>query len=176
MRLTWVFAALVVAVTASALTVKKASVKKLTEDAALIVRGKVVAQTPRWVDGNIFTFVTLAIDEQLKGDYRGKTVVVKNYGGTVGDLGQEVTGAPVFSAGEEVLLLLTFWKGEYMIHSIALGKFSIVQEKGERYAINDLTNVTLVDPATHQEFTSPAEKFNKVKLETLLQQIRAFAK
>jgi hypothetical protein len=175
MKSTWIFAMLVVASTASALTVEKASIKKLTGDAALIVLGKVVSQESRWVDGNIFTYVTLAIDAQFKGAHRGKTVVVKNYGGTVGEISEEVAGAPVFAAGDEVLLLLIHWKGEYLIHSIALGKFAIVQEKNQRYAVNDLSNVTLVDPATKKEIAPPGEKFTKVKLETLIQQIKAFA-
>ena len=176
MRFKILVVAVLIATTASALTVKQASIKKLTADAALVVTGTVAAQEARWDDGNIYTYVTLDIARCLKGQAPGKTVVVKNYGGTVGEISEVVAGAPVFAEGKEVLLFLTLWRGDYFIHSIALGGFDIVQEGGARYAVNDLSHVTLVDPVTHKEIAEPGQKRTKIELESFVAQVRAFAR
>ena len=176
MRLTFTLMAVLLATATSALTVRKATVMQLTQDASLVVVGKIVSQAAYWEDGNIYTDVTVAIDQCYKGSPEGKTLVVKNYGGTVGETSQVVAGAPEFVPGDEVVLFLISWKGEYWIHSIALGEFAIVIDAGERYAVNDLSHVGLVDPATNREITQADEKITKVKLETLIQQVKAFAR
>ncbi len=176
MKFKWTLAAALLVTTAWALTVKQASIKKLTEDAALIVIGKVESQTAQWENGNIFTHVTLEVKQCLKGKLPNKFVVVKNYGGTIGETSQIVSGAPEFAPGKEVMLFLVAWRDEYYIHSIALGEFTLIQENNRRYAINDLSHVTLVDPVTHQKISEPEKKRTKVELEAFIQQVRDFVR
>jgi PKD repeat protein/uncharacterized protein (DUF779 family) len=82
--------------------------KELTEKAESIVIGKVSAQKSGWNDNHtqIFTTVTISVDEFLKGDDKSKTKTIKIPGGKVGDIGLTVVGAPIFTTGERTLLFL----------------------------------------------------------------------
>ena len=73
-------------------------------------------------------------------------------GGKIGDLTDKVDGTPVFQAGEEVILFLVEYHGDYYIHSIVLGSFRVfVDAKNTKRVINDLRNIHLVDPDTGKE-------------------------
>ena len=84
------------------------SIKQLTDEAESIIIGKVAKQKSEW-DSNhkmIYTTVTVAVNEYLKGDDGSKTQIIKIPGGKVGDVGLEVVGAPSFDDGEKALLFL----------------------------------------------------------------------
>ena len=156
-----------------ALTVEKTSLEKLVRDSHLIIMGEVVSSRSVWEGKNIFTYIRVRISERLKGEHVRSEVSVKQLGGTVGTVSEIVDGSPTFRAGEEVILFLVAWKDAYWVHSIVLGKFSILEEEGERYAMNDLRNIGLVDPISKREITRVDEKISRIPVDTFLAEVRS---
>ena len=64
------------------------------------------------------------VDQQIKGQLPGDSLVLKELGGTVGDITQSVVGGPRFSAGERNLLFLVpaDEPERYRTYALELGK------------------------------------------------------
>jgi hypothetical protein len=94
---------------ASASVVIAPSFDKLVADADAIVYAEVVERASRWERrGNrnvIVTDVTLRVREVLKGK-SDAIRVVRVLGGTVGEVTQQVVGAPLFIVGDRDVLFL----------------------------------------------------------------------
>jgi len=85
----------------------QSELKILSENADVIVTGKVIQQNSSWNENKtrIFTRATIQVEETLKGS--GLNSVVVNYpGGEVGDIGEMYTHTPKFENDEEVLVFL----------------------------------------------------------------------
>lgn len=113
--------------------VKEKSMKDLIKDSDSIIVGKVIDKKPYWEEGKIFTDVMVLVDMRIKGN-SDIQIVVKVPGGAVGDINAEVSDAPFFENGEEVLL---FSKGNEVV-GWNQGKFTIkndkIKETGESLA------------------------------------------
>lgn len=127
---------LVIPVNLDGLTVKEATLKELTNESFLVIHGTVVEQSSRWdvAQRNIYTYNTIRLSGVLKGSIKGKSVLVRELGGKVGDTEARVSGLKYLRKNEEVLLFLRKTEEEevYKIHSFALGKFSVFTENGKR--------------------------------------------
>jgi len=156
------------------LTVELISLERLTRSSQLIVRGEVLRSFSRWEDKNIYTYTTVRVVESLKGDGQSE-ITVKQMGGTVGEISEVISGAPELTNGEEVVLFLVNWKNNYWIHSIVLGKFSVVLENDAPVAYNNLNNVGLIDPVTKREVTAPSARVNAFPLAPFMSEIRSYA-
>jgi hypothetical protein len=154
------------------LTVAKISLQELTAQSNLVIYGTIVSAHSRWEGQAINTYTSIRVKETLKGEGR-EFITVKQMGGRVGDISDEVTGSPELKEGEDVILFLVEWKGSYWIHSIVLGKFSIVTQNGSLVACNDLNNVGLIDPVTKREVTDPTKKTNAFPLGSFMNEIRS---
>jgi hypothetical protein len=99
--------------------------------ARAIVIGRVLALGSR-LDSDqdrIFTYVTVAIEETLKGEINSLRIVLKEEGGEVDGQGSTIFGAPQFSRGERMLLYLeTRSDGSLRVHQMGFGKLSIVDD------------------------------------------------
>jgi len=155
------------------LTVKKATVDELVESSHLILHARVASSSSQWEGNNIYTYTQLDVIEPMKGSPTER-VTVKQLGGRVEQDALEVPGSPKLEQGEEVVLFLVRWNDAYWIHSIVLGKFSIVRAEGRVEAVNDLNNVGLIDPVTGAEITDAASKRNALPLDMLKQQVRRY--
>lgn len=160
---------------AFSLTVENISLERISRESHTIVYGTVLSSYSQWEEKNIFTYTTVRVKESLKGN-NSSTITVKQLGGTVGEIGQEVSGSPRLVLGEDVVLFLTQWKGAFWIHSIVLGKFSIISENGRPVAFNDLNNIGLIDPVTKEEITKPNQKSNHIPLQNFLGEVRSFTR
>lgn len=114
----------------------------LVADAAWIVAGRVTAIESFWdaAKRGIFTAVTIAIDEVLKGDISAPEITLKQVGGTVGDVHSWVEGSPEFTRGEHVLVFLSAnADGTPRIAHLHQGKFSISTDSdtGHEWAYRD---------------------------------------
>ncbi|MBM2841742.1 MAG: hypothetical protein HW412_2270 [Bacteroidetes bacterium] len=158
---------------ALSLTVEKLSLERMARESHTIVHGTVLSSYSQWEDKNIYTYTTIRVTESLKGN-RGSSITVKQLGGTVGEIGQEISGTPRLHQGEDVVLFLIQWKDALWIHSIVLGKFSVINEGNGPVAFNDLNNIGLVDPVTKQEITQPNQKSNHIPLPNFLGEVRSF--
>ncbi|HEX5735108.1 MAG TPA: DUF4214 domain-containing protein [Blastocatellia bacterium] len=96
-----------------------------------IVRGKVVSVGTRMDENDrIYTYITLKVQEVLKGQITERKIVIKEEGGEYGDRGTLIFGTPQFKLGERVLLYLdTRNDGSLRVHQMFLGKFSIVKDE-----------------------------------------------
>ena len=126
----------------SAATYLPMSDADLAGHAPLIVRGSVIARDTRleWDNGESlpFTFVTLQRLESLKGA-APETLTLRLPGGRVGDVAWWVPGTPVFSPGEEVVLMLAAHPGqpgEFRLTELALSRFDLVSDDaGRKFAV-----------------------------------------
>lgn len=97
--------------------------------ASAIVRGHVLATSvgrdPQ--TGAIYTYVTLAVEESFKGNVAEPTIVIKQLGGVLGDIGYAVADQATFTNGEEVILFLETRPRDRTLYTVALwqGKWTI---------------------------------------------------
>jgi Putative Ig domain/Matrixin/Ig-like domain from next to BRCA1 gene len=127
---------------ASATTIVPMSDDEMLIGARAIVTGKVLriesgfdAQQDR-----IYTYITVKVQQVLKGQISERRIVLKELGGQVGNQGLTVWGNPQFKRGERVLLYLDTWKdGSLRTYQMCLGKFSVVQDAatGHEYVQRD---------------------------------------
>lgn len=157
------------------LTVEYISLDRMTKESQLIVYGKVISQYSIWEDKSIYTYTTIEIYDVLKGNYKSKKVVVKQMGGTVGYISQVVDGTPKLKLGKEVVLFLRDWKGAYWIHSIVLGHYNVIVEKGKKFVFNDLNNIGLIDPTTKKLITSPNKIENRFEFTSFVNAVKSYA-
>jgi hypothetical protein len=160
---------------AASLTVEKISLEELTAQSDLIVRGIVVSSSSQWEQSSIYTYTTIRVEELLKGNPPAD-LRVKQLGGRVGEIAAEVPGTPELNPKDEVVLFLREWNGDYWIHSIALGKFTVLRDGPTAMTVSDLNNVGLVDPVTKQEITDKAGKINTIPLESFLNDVRSLSR
>ncbi len=102
---------------------------QLTAEAGAILHGVVTDVRSDWNPSrtHIFTFVTVRADRYLKGDL-GSTVTLMEFGGTVGDLRQEIPGVPQFTPGQEVVLFLSVKPPLYpAVLSLSQGQFTVTR-------------------------------------------------
>lgn len=141
---------------AGATTVLFQDVPALTRTSDAVVRGTVTRQQSRWTGDHrrIVTDVELSVSETLKGTPRS-TLVIRQPGGEVGDIGQRVDGLASFKVGEEVLVFLEQQGDGFIVSGLAQGKYRIERSSDGRgiFAVPDPNTheARVVDPLTHQE-------------------------
>jgi hypothetical protein len=143
------------ALMASATTLQRMSVAKMTQAAELVVRAQCVANSTTWDGGEIWTFTSFAVEDSWKGAPTGaaRQLTVRLLGGSVGNLSSTVSGVPRFRAGEEVILFLqSTARGDYSIVSWVQGTFRIHRDarSGAEMVVQDTAAFDTYDPATRQ--------------------------
>lgn len=114
-------------------------------EARAIVRGKVLAVETALDEqqNRIYTYITLKVQEVLKGQITERKIVLKEPGGEYGTRGTVVFGTPRFAPGESVLLYLDTWRdGSLRVHQMLLGKFDVVidPDTGGLFAVREATD------------------------------------
>jgi hypothetical protein len=127
--------------------VEKLSVEDLTLRAGWILVGTVVDLESEWNNKRtlICTYVTVAVEDHIKGAPDQMEVTVMVPGGQVGDVGVAVSGVTEFSKGEEVLLFLEGDEaGVFHVLGGFQGKLVIYGDKvfveGKEMPLTDLVN------------------------------------
>jgi hypothetical protein len=121
--------------------------------ARAIVIGKVLSLDCRLdaEQDRIFTYVTLSVEEALKGEINERRIVLKEEGGEVAGQGSIIFGTPQFSRGERVLLYLDTWRdGSLRVHQMSFGKLTIIEDpaSGESSVVRaDSVCETMVEQA-----------------------------
>jgi len=125
-------------------------VKTMSENADLIITGKVLEQSSNWNEDNtrIYTQATIHVEEYLKGANNGSSVVVRYLGGEVGDVGELYSHMPRFENEEEVLVFLKRdnTNTDYKVFNGEDGKINII-----------------IDPKTGEKVTTSNAQINSLK-------------
>jgi hypothetical protein len=117
----------------NATAVRKLSDEDLANQAETIITGKCISIKSEWNDERtkIFTYITIAPQNLLKGDRMPRSITIKQPGGEVGDIGMRVDGVSVFEEGEDVLLFLERdQRDSYRTLGLSQGKFAITTDQG----------------------------------------------
>ncbi|HXU39168.1 MAG TPA: putative Ig domain-containing protein [Blastocatellia bacterium] len=132
--------------------------------ARAIVRGKVLAIESGLDDKRdaIYTYITLKVQEVLKGQLTQHKIVIKQPGGEYGSRGSVVFGSPAFSTGENVILYLDTWRdGSLRVHQMLLGKFAVITDpnSGKLFAVRNVaeTGVRVLDQSGRGSITNRME-------------------
>jgi hypothetical protein len=140
--------------------------EELVGESDSIVQGLVEDVQSRWEDRQIFTYVTIGIDEPLKGD-RTRTLVIRQLGGQVGSLQAVVAGMPQFEPGENVIAFLkNAGNGTFHVVGMNQGRYVIAED----YAVSNLSGVDLMNPKNG--VVSGAATAKRVEVEQFKARIR----
>ena len=100
------------------------SLESVVGKADTILAGKVTGVASQQEDKNIYTLVTLAVEQVIKGEAAGE-VTIKLPGGEAGGVTLAVTDYPGFKTDEKVLVFLNKDGGTYKIAGGLYGKYTI---------------------------------------------------
>jgi hypothetical protein len=107
-------------------------VDELAKRAEVVAVGRVTELKSEWNQDQtmIFTRVTLAVDEYIKGgDRTSSLVTITTLGGEVGEVGEMYTHAPSFRQNERVVVFLQKdQRGEYRVSGGTQGKYNIEKD------------------------------------------------
>ncbi len=175
-------ATLALALSASATTVVRVSLQKMTLTSDLIVRGTVTRSEVVAVGGNerhLRTDVTIAIERVLKGDKARKILELQMPGGRLGKWAMDIPGMPRFTKGEEVVLFLEKTPKRWALTGLGQGKFTVrTVADGRRLVRRELGGVHFVGFDPKGRFVPVAQPQDKPQqtVEALLAEVRHILK
>ena len=150
LRLALFAAALLISSSALATVVLALTMEELTARAPLVVHATAQRSLVAWDEprAKIWTWTELVVKETLKGAPL-ETVLVKQPGGVVGEVGQQVLGVATFKPGEEVVLFLEpapDEPGAWVPVSMSASKVTLEQRFGARIARRELSGLGFATP------------------------------
>ncbi len=164
LRLAAVASALAIALvcaTAHATVVVPLTRADMAHRADLIVRATVLGHTSRWnEDGSqIITLTELRVTRWLKGNATSSVLVLRQFGGTVGDTRSHIAGDPRLEQGQDVVLFLRRGDGVVYLFAMAQSAYHVVRSRGGAlvvrrdldgltFAMRDGAQLRLVEPGT----------------------------
>ncbi|MGE5413872.1 MAG: PKD domain-containing protein [Syntrophomonadaceae bacterium] len=154
----------------------------LVAKAPIVARATVMATEARLEsiggEERPFTLVTFSLVEAIKG-FPSSSFVVRLAGGKVGDNVWWVPGTPVFSAGEDVVLMLAphpAYPGELRLTEFGLSRFDLVSDdNGRRFAVRPAFT-GIEDLAVSKRSASPGAPAGERDAESFLAFLRAAAR
>jgi predicted phosphodiesterase len=119
-------------------------IESLAQRADAIVVGKVTSVRSEWNADKtrIITKVSLDVDEYVKGEAAGKSMVITNLGGEVDGVGEWYSHAPKFTKDENVLLFVKKdSKNNFILSGGTDAKLSVTKDDktGERMVPGGVT-------------------------------------
>jgi hypothetical protein len=140
------------ALPALATTVAKLSLEQVVQRADVIVQGQVQSVRSEWDAERrlVFTYVSIRVDESLKGERR-QSVLIRQIGGTAGTIQMSVDGAPQFKSGQRTLVFLKRQDATtFQVVGMNQGLYRIVEDS----AVSNMSGTDLLDSKTG-EITKP---------------------
>lgn len=107
----------------------------------------------------IYTYATVDVKENLKGNIRSASIQVRKIGGTKDGMTLEVPSSPEFIENEDTVLFLSGEKEDrsYEVNALELGKFSTREENGETYLEGGLFGFDEHTSAAPEPSPAPSE-------------------
>jgi len=122
--------------------IPRMSLEEMVREADSIVDGVVESVESRWENRMIFSYITIRIEDSLKGR-RSRTVVVRQVGGRIGNRILDVPGMPAFGTGDRVVVFLKDTRnGTFHVVGMAQGRYRVENDR----AVAHLTGADFVDP------------------------------
>ena len=130
------------------------STSELVTSSEVILTGRVAAVTSGWDQQTIYTYVTVDVDQVIKGSLFERRITLQQLGGTDGTFELVVGDQAHFTVSEGVLLFLEASPVDDTLRTVGLwrGKWTI-----ERPGGNDLLVVTRRDPRVRRGIFSEPE-------------------
>lgn len=176
LRLTTVCLALAFA--SGATTIVPMSIETLTERSSLVVQAQAQDSWSEWSADRrlIYTITRFQVKETLKGAALTQ-IEVKQPGGRMGVIGQNVSGVRPFRSGEEAVLFLQPSKSEasrMIVTGLMQGNFTILEGTGSsgKYASNGVAGVEVFDSSSK---TIKSFSGSRIPLRILQERIRKAA-
>jgi len=165
---------------ALATTVVPMSEADLAAEAAAVVLGRVTALQSHFdaARGQIFTDVTLAVDEVVAGPPLPATVTLRQPGGQVGNVRTWIDGSPEFLIGERVMVYLKVARdGSLRVLHLYQGKLSVMTDPltGDEVAIRITGGGVRVLPPRGNATSPPKDTHRLDDLRRLIHGARARA-
>jgi hypothetical protein len=158
--------AMLVSTSAFATIVQRMELQQLVTTADSIVQGRVESVEARYEERTIYTYISLVVDDPIKGDRR-RTVVLRQMGGRIGAKTLWIAGMPQFNPGDQVIVFLRNRQdGTFDVIGLNQGKYDIVND----YAVANVAGISILDPKTG--LISEKGFVDKVPLETFKTKIR----
>jgi hypothetical protein len=114
----------------------------LARAADVILSGQVVEVAAGWDADTIYTYVTIQVNDVVKGWLPERRVTLKQLGGRVGDLALVIDDQAAFTRGEDVVVFLSVRPRDRTLMTTALsqGKWTIARDaqSGDRLATRQL--------------------------------------
>jgi hypothetical protein len=149
-----------------ATTVQKMELPQLVSASDNVVQGRVESIEARFEDRTIHTYISVVVDDPLKGDRR-RRLLIRQLGGKIGAKTVWIAGMPEFKTGDQVIVFLKDRQdGTFDIVGLNQGKYDIVND----YAVSNVSGVTILDPKTGRMSEMPF--VDKAPLETFKAKIR----
>jgi hypothetical protein len=104
----------------------------LISDSDMVIVGQVSSIRSEWNDDRsyIFSHVTVAVDEFIKGERPERTITLRQLGGEVGDVGELYSHTARFLPDEEILVFLKRDpRGDLQVTGGDHGKFKITRDR-----------------------------------------------
>lgn len=155
--------------------VKKMSAKELTEESTAVLYGRCKSKKCEWNENRsaIYTYITIAPEEYIKG-HLGSEVVVIVPGGRVDDIVYEVSETPFFADDEEVVAFIwTNPKGKNLITGGFQGKMKIDRDEktGKR-----MVDAGVMEDEVQVPVPGQARKIARIELEDFVIKLKDYAK
>ena len=157
--------------------VKKMSSKDMTDVSTAVLYGKCKSKRCEWNENKsaIYTYVTIAPEEYIKGNL-GSEVIVAVPGGRVDNMLYEVSETPFFNEDEDVVAFIwTSPKGKHLITGGPQGKIKIEKDAktGKRF-VNDPD----ADSEAEIQNMAPGQikKAEKMQLEDYVGKLKGYMK
>jgi hypothetical protein len=165
--------------TSSATTVRSLSTSDMVREAAICVRGKVLARTGTWSPDKsaIYTDTRIAIQSIIVGRTRNKALTVRQLGGVVGKVEMGVVGTAPMRVGEEVLLFLRTDGQFHYVVGMVQGKYSVIQRNGKTIVTRDLAGVHQIHRTQRVGIHRPLKNTRTtLRFDAFTRELRAIAK
>ncbi|MCD6500141.1 MAG: hypothetical protein J7M25_17750 [Deltaproteobacteria bacterium] len=120
------------------------TVAQMTNASSLVVRGRILSTSSRWVGHKIVTRVRLQPDEVWKspaGSDKNAVLSFYRLGGKVGRIEMRVEGAARFRRGEHVVLFLAKRASRLYVTGMVQGAFRLRQVQGRWQALRSVGTV-----------------------------------
>ncbi len=160
-----------------ATTVVIPSDDSLVIESRAIVRGRVLSVGTAFDETRqrVYTYITLRVQEVIKGQISERKIVIKELGGQTSDVGTLIYGAPRYTPDQNVILYLDTWgDGSYRTRHMYLGKYNIVTDAatGGQTVVRETMNEGVVVLQTIGEHLDE-QKTERMELKSFLRMLRS---